>query len=272
MKTIKIILLIICCYNYAYALTSDEIEDYLRGTTWTGSYLIHDVEFETILYIKSVGDGFIGAEVIHKNSSDGDSKFLDAKIAGDIVVQYELSEDEFVDEDRIDPLTLLRLKDSVPQRYLIRLKRVRAIKFDNGSGGGGWSTNREYRLELNIDSNYLKGIVGVPTKIYGNVIDTEEKGQIILTLASRDGSRTDKNCDCKEIREAAYNLGKEFCKENPKECGLDLKEEFQAGKEYCINNPSACGIDTGKEKECPICKCSSTVDSCEASFNIFRAC
>ena len=61
---------------------------------------------------------------------------------------------------------------------------------------------------------------------------------------------------CKEDYEEGFNKGKEYCKNNPSDCGIEIgysdndleakyEEGFNKGKEYCKNNPSDCGIEIG---------------------------
>jgi Cu/Ag efflux pump CusA len=91
------------------------------------------------------------------------------------VTQYQIN-GTFIDEDRISLEELAKLSLDTPNRQLVRIKRVRALKYENGKSS--WNTNREYRVIL--QNNMLVGSVGVPNETYGEGDTTSENGNISL--------------------------------------------------------------------------------------------
>ena len=154
----------------------EQLEQSLRNTTWVGTYLISNRNFSTTLTLVVVQNGYVGGEIIHSSSEKNDG-YLHARVTGDILSQYQIG-DDFIDEDRLSPEVLEKLSPDTITRQLIRIKRVRALKFDNGDSG--WSTNREYRMTL--ENGMLSGSVGIPNDTYGSRDSTKENGNILLTL------------------------------------------------------------------------------------------
>ncbi len=151
----------------------EQLEQNLRNTTWVGQYLIYDNNYSTTLKLVVVQDGYIGGEITHSEPEKEGGKYLHARVTGDILSQYQIG-DSFVDEDRLTPETLNNLPPDTITRQLVRIKRVRALEFDDS-----WSTNREYRMIL--ENGMLSGTVGVPNDIYGSGDETTEKGNILLS-------------------------------------------------------------------------------------------
>lgn len=154
------------------------LEQKLRNTVWKGTYDINNESYITTLTFVVVQDGYVGGEVVHEGQGSN-TKFLHARVTGDILNQYQIN-GVLTDEDRIDPAVLEGLPIDTPTRQLIRIKRVRAIKFTNGSNSS-WSTNREYRMTLEADK--LTGIVGIPADTYGSDDGTSDNGNVNLVLS-----------------------------------------------------------------------------------------
>jgi len=136
----------------------------LRGTTWTGTYNAPQNQYVTELYFQSVQDGFVGGEMVHKTADAEPATFLRAKVVGDIITQYLVTERdesiwknaEDVNEEQFATITATRL--------LMRMKRIRALEMHHA--GSGWGTNNEYRLTL--EDNRLTGSVGTPDDKFSN--------------------------------------------------------------------------------------------------------
>lgn len=156
----------------------EQLEQSLRNTTWIGSYLINDNNYSTTLKLTVVQDGYVGGEVIHSDAQSANGKSLHARVAGDILTQYQIN-GSYVDEDSLSSETLNTLPVDTVTRQLIRIKRVRALQFTSNSDGS-WSTNREYRMVL--ENDVLTGSVGIPHDSYGSGDATTENGNILLTL------------------------------------------------------------------------------------------
>jgi len=156
----------------------ESLEQKLRNTVWKGTYDVHGDSYTTSLTLVVVQDGYVGGEVVHEGQGDNGS--LQARVTGDILNQYQIN-GVFTDEDRIDPSVLEGLPTDTPTRQLIRIKRVRAIKFTDGSDGSFWNTNREYRMTLENDK--LTGIVGIPADTYGSDDGTSDNGNVNLVLS-----------------------------------------------------------------------------------------
>jgi len=154
------------------------LEQSLRNTTWVGKYLIYENNYSTTLKLVVVQDGYIGGEVIHSEPEADGGNYLHARVTGDILTQYKI-DDTFIDEDRLSSKILDNLSPDTTTRQLIRIKRVRALKFKH-DGDGGWGTNREYRMTL--ENGILSGAVGTPNETYGSGNATKENGNIMLTL------------------------------------------------------------------------------------------
>ena len=155
----------------------EQLEQSLRNTTWVGQYLIGDNNYSTTLTLVVVQDGYVGGEIIHSESEG--SKYLHARVTGDILSQYKI-DNLFIDEDRLTSEILENISPETITRQLIRIKRVRALKFKIDADIRGWSTNREYRMVLK--DGILSGAVGIPNDIYGSGDATSENGNILLTL------------------------------------------------------------------------------------------
>jgi len=140
---------------------SELLEQRLRNTTWQGTYSVNDDNFTTTLKLVVVQSGYVGGEVIHSEGAETGGGYLHSRVTGDIISQYQIN-GVFLDEDRISPEELAKLPLDVPNRQLIRIKRVRALEFKNDGDGSSWSTNREYRLVL--ENNILSGSVGIPAR------------------------------------------------------------------------------------------------------------
>jgi hypothetical protein len=154
------------------------LEQKLRNTVWKGTYVIGSSHYTTTLTLIVVQDGYVGGEVVHDPTAP-DTMLLHARVTGDILNQYQIN-GVFTDEDRISPAVLSGLPINTPTRQLVRIKRVRALKFVN-SGNNSWSTNREYRMTLENDK--LTGIVGIPAETYGSDDGTSDNGNVNLVLS-----------------------------------------------------------------------------------------
>jgi hypothetical protein len=157
----------------------EQLEQSLRNTTWIGTYLVNDDSFSTTLKLVVVQDGYVGGEVIHSEPESEGGGYLHARVTGDILSQYQIN-GSYVDEDSLSSEALNTLPVDTVTRQLIRIKRVRALKFINDGDGSKWSTNREYRMVL--ENGMLSGSVGVPNDTYGSGDATSENGNILLTL------------------------------------------------------------------------------------------
>jgi hypothetical protein len=155
---------------------SEVLEQQLRNSTWQGTYDIGYNHFSTTLTLVVVQNGYVGGEIIHSEPQRGG--YLHCRVTGDIVTQYQV-DDTFMDEDRLSPEELANLSLDTPNRQLIRIKRVRALEF-NDNAGDGWNANREYRVIL--QDNMLVGSVGIPNDGYGQGDATSSNGNLSLTL------------------------------------------------------------------------------------------
>ena len=153
-------------------------ENKLRNTAWQGEYDVYNHAYSTTLTIEIVQGGYVGGEITHEPSA-GSTGRLHARVAGDILNQYQVNGD-FVDQDRIAPEVLAKLPKDAPTRQLIRVKRVRGVEFVNGTDDSSWSTNREYRLTLEVDK--LTGVVQIPAERYGENENLSDEGKIRLQL------------------------------------------------------------------------------------------
>jgi len=156
---------------------AEQLEQALRNSKWQGTYLVYGRTYTTTLDLRVVQDGYIGGEVSHINQN-GTSGFLTARLTGDILTQYAIN-GQFVDQDRIAPDVLKTLPLNTTTRQLVRIKRMRALTFQNNADSSGWSTNREYRMTL--QNGKLTGVVGIPAAIYGVDDGTTDNGTIELT-------------------------------------------------------------------------------------------
>ena len=155
---------------------NEQLERELRNTTWKGTYEASDSILQTTLQLVVVQYGYVGGEITHKGTGDS---YLTARVTGDIVTQFKIN-DEFIDEDRIDPEILANISSDTENRQLIRIKRMRALEFNSAgsSANSGWNANREYRLLF--DDNVLSGVVGIPNEIYGTNDTKIGSGSITL--------------------------------------------------------------------------------------------
>ncbi len=137
----------------------------LRGTTWTGTYSAPQNQYVTELYFQSIQNGFVGGEMIHKTADAEPATFLRAKVVGDIITQYLVTEhDESVWKNAEDVVDEEQFATITATRSLIRMKRIRALEAHHT--GSGWGTNNEYRLTL--EDNRLTGSVGTPSDKFSN--------------------------------------------------------------------------------------------------------
>lgn len=155
----------------------EQLEQALRNTKWVGEYLVNDKNYSTTLKIAVVQDGYVGGEIVHSELNVENGEYLHVRVTGDILSQFKMN-GSFIDEDRISVETLENLPLDTPTRQLIRVKRVRALKFIDGDSS--WNTNREYRMVL--ENGELSGTVGIPDKVYGSNDETSENGSIFLKL------------------------------------------------------------------------------------------
>lgn len=157
----------------------EQLEQQLRNTTWKGEYAVNNDTFTTTLKLVVVQDSYVGGEIIHTEPQANGGGYLHARVTGDILNQYFINR-VFVDEDSLTSDTLANLPANTTVRQLIRIKRVRALKFINDDDGSSWSTNREYRMIL--ENGTLSGSVGIPNDAYGSGDETNENGNILLVL------------------------------------------------------------------------------------------
>ena len=157
---------------------SEVLEQSLRNTTWQGTYVINADNYRTTLNLEVVQNGYVGGEIVHSESVQEGNALLHVRVTGDIVTQFEIG-GSFVDEDRIDVDTLNSLSENTPNRQLIRVKRMRTLKFRTDPDDGSWQTNREYRLVL--ENGVLSGTVGIPNDRIGSNDDISSNGTISLT-------------------------------------------------------------------------------------------
>ncbi|OQW94907.1 MAG: hypothetical protein BWK79_04305, partial [Beggiatoa sp. IS2] len=155
------------------------LEQQLRNTKWQGVYNVNDDSFTTELQLVVVQDGYVGGEIIHSESSETGGGYLHTRVAGDIVIQFQIN-GAFIDEDALSADTLASLSLDTPTRYIVRIKRVRGLQVVNDADGSSWSQNREYRLTL--QNNTLVGTVVIPNDSYGEGDKTSENGSIALAL------------------------------------------------------------------------------------------
>ncbi|WP_069470893.1 hypothetical protein [Candidatus Marithrix sp. Canyon 246] len=165
------------------ASPKEQLEQKLRNTIWKGKYLINDQVHLTALQLNIVQNGYVGGRILHSDAAKASEydHYLEAVVTGDILSQYKI-DGKFVDIDYISQEVLDKLPSNTATRYLIRIKRVRALGFKNDANdNGSWSTNREYRMILEGDQ--LKGVVGIPNDVYGSSDGTSENGEITLSLS-----------------------------------------------------------------------------------------
>lgn len=163
------------------------LEQMLRGTTWVGGYTTSKNYYQTELYFASIQQGYIGGEIIHTTTDPENPIFLRAKIAGNIVTQYFITEKNkeprWIDAEQIDyntltPDTIIPPVEATHIRHIVRLKRVQALSFKHNEGG--WGTYNEYRFAL--VENELNGVVGTPSDRYGSSDTMTGVGEIRLKL------------------------------------------------------------------------------------------
>jgi hypothetical protein len=140
------------------------LEQRLRGTQWTGTYKTNKNLYLTELTLKTVQNGFIAGEMIHKTADPETSNFLRAEVGGSIITQYFVDPESknewvWVNADEVNYETTL---PSSHVRQLIRLKRLRGLEFKHASSR--WGSQSEYRLVL--ENNRLTGDVGTPPEDY----------------------------------------------------------------------------------------------------------
>jgi hypothetical protein len=162
------------------------LQQRLRGTIWKGDYKTAKNIYLTTLHFKSVQNGFIGGEIIHKTPDDdpGPSSFLHAKVTGDITTQYYIDEKgngewDWINAERYQEIVAAIHQDNegkeaedrtaIPEitntRELIRLRRTRSLDKPIHANSN-WGTQNEYRLT--IENNILTGNVGSPPKYFGS--------------------------------------------------------------------------------------------------------
>ncbi|MBF0242557.1 MAG: hypothetical protein HQK64_08780 [Desulfamplus sp.] len=105
--------------------------------------------------------------------------------------------------------------------------------------------------------------ISLPDKFKGKLIKeiTLTHGASGVTFAVRkiDIAKAEVVCENKcsqEELDAQFEAGKQYCIDNPEECGLVAKEEddddFEAGKQYCIDNPEECGLIAKDDETLPL--------------------
>jgi len=154
----------------------EQLEQKLRNTKWIGTYKIGSGNYATTLSFMAVQNGYIGGEVIH-GSTATDEGYLHARVAGDIINQYQVN-GAFFDEDSLTAAQIAALPITTTGRHIIRVKRMRGLEYRNGTTMGSWSTNREYRMVL--ENGILSGTVAIPAGNYGEAEDTSEYGTVTL--------------------------------------------------------------------------------------------
>ncbi len=149
----------------AQASEPELLEQQLRDTVWSGTYQSVNNLYLTELQFKTIQNGLIAGEIVHKTADPEVSNLLRAEVAGNIVTQYLLdvkgdgqlvwvNANEVKYEGFIPPTNI---------RYLITLTRLRGIEFRHTSSS--WGSQSEYRLTL--ENNKLAGSVGTPADRYG---------------------------------------------------------------------------------------------------------
>lgn len=143
--------------------TSDEewLAQRLRNTMWAGEYRTTNNLYLTELHFKTVQQGFIAGEMIHKTAEVEPANYLHIEVAGNIVTQYLL------DIEGDGELVWIDAKEAnyegvLPPshiRQLINLKRMRAL--ESRHVGRGWGRHNEYHLVWMNDSQILTGNAGV---------------------------------------------------------------------------------------------------------------
>jgi hypothetical protein len=142
------------------------LQQRLLQTHWTGTYTTSKNLYLTELTLKTVQNGFIGGEVIHRTADPETSNLLRAEVGGSITTQY------FIDPQgknewiwvNANEVTVETLVSNPPVRHLIRLKRLRGLEFKHTNSR--WGSQSEYRLVL--ENNRLTGDVGTPPEDYTN--------------------------------------------------------------------------------------------------------
>ncbi len=162
------------------------LERELRNTTWIGTYTINNKVYNTSLTFSLVQNNDIIGEIRHEELPEEGDNFLEVRVIGTIVTQFEITKDfiaanealnsdnispGFVDADNLptDIRQILEADPAVGSRQLIRARRARAINLKQDTRAP-WQSNREYRLTLARDEdlgtasgNLLEGSVGIPT-------------------------------------------------------------------------------------------------------------
>lgn len=163
------------------------LEQMLHDTTWVGGYTTNKNYYQTELYFASVQQGYIGGEIFHTTTDPENPIFLRAKIAGNMITQYFVTEKNkeprWIDADQIDynalaPETIIPPTEVTHIRQILRFKRIQALDFKHDAGG--WGTYNEYRLAL--VENELSGVVGTPNDRFGSSDTMTGVGEIRLTL------------------------------------------------------------------------------------------
>jgi hypothetical protein len=190
------------------------LQQRLRGTTWNGDYNTSKNLYFTQLELISVQNGFVGGEITHSTdklplspSDDPPSSFLQARVAGDIITQYQIEEgddgklvwvsvseyekrvakinqaNEGKEGDNVTPAP-----EILDARLKIRLKRTRDIAEKTKHASSRWGSHNEYRLILEKDEetgeyNKITGNVGTPPESYGSSDVLTGNGKIELTIS-----------------------------------------------------------------------------------------
>ena len=158
--------------------TQDSLEQALRNTTWTGTYVVLGLTYTTKLTINAVQAGYVGAEITHTGANADGS--LTARLGGELIKRYTINGITY-DEDAMSASQIASVVGKNPDGYIVRIKRTRAISYSNGTATGGWSSNREYRLTL--DGTKLSGAVAVPGAVFGDeqISTGSALGEVVLT-------------------------------------------------------------------------------------------
>lgn len=192
------------------------LQQRLRGTTWDGNYQTSKNRYLTRLQLISIQNGFVGGEITHTTgkiphppADDPPSSFLHARLAGDIITQYKIEENdegilvwvsvseykkrvvkinkanEGKEGDKVTPAP-----EIIEARHKIRLKRTRDIsdKIKSKNANSRWGSHNEYRLILEKDEetgeyNKITGNVGTPPESYGSSDVLTGNGKIELTIS-----------------------------------------------------------------------------------------
>lgn len=160
------------------------LEQSVRNSVWTGTYSVGAYTYQTTLTFTVVQSGVAAGSVQHVG--DAKSGSLDARIAGDIVGQYQLTNPvtgtlAWFDADRVPANMQALVNAKTPVQFILRMKRIGANSYANGDLAG-WSYSREYRLTLDGTGGTLTGQVAVPPDTFGST-ETGDNGT--LTLARK---------------------------------------------------------------------------------------